>query len=135
MTGTTGTEPAWDEERGYACCGGYREHGHRCEHRAWPATATPEVRRTAVRGDCIAPAHARIEDLHAGLLGVHGLDCQQRKQLTEILAQVWDDGFGYGQQVRPEPYACGACGCAFQPDDSRTERDGQTFHVACGQAG
>jgi hypothetical protein len=84
------TDPGWSEERGYACCGGYREHGHRCPHRVWPATATPEVKRQAVRADCIGPAHAEIEDLVR-----HGLDYQQRKRLTEILARVWDDGSGY----------------------------------------
>ena len=89
---TETAEPAWDAERGYACCGGYREHRYRCPDRIWPATATPEIRRQAVRGDCIAPAHAQIEDL-----GVRGLDYQQRAQLTKILAQVWDDGFAYGQ--------------------------------------
>jgi len=89
---TETAEPAWDAERGYACCGGYREHRYRCPDRIWPATATPEIRRKAVRGDCIAPAHAQIEDL-----GVRGLDYQQRAQLTKILAQVWDDGFAYGQ--------------------------------------
>lgn len=76
----------------HACCGSWPEHRYRCQNRTWPATATPEIRRQAVRGDCIAPAHARIEDL-----GVRGLDYQQRKRLTEILAQVWDDGFGYGR--------------------------------------
>ena len=35
-------------------------------------------------------------------LGVRGLDYQQRKRLTEILAQVWGDGFEYGQQVAQE---------------------------------
>ena len=76
----------------HPCCGSYPEHRYRCPARVWPATATPEVRRLAVRGDCIAPAHAQIEDL-----GVRGLDYQQRKRLTEILAQVWDDGCEYGQ--------------------------------------
>ena len=79
----------------HACCGSWPDHRYRCPDRTWPATATPEVRRQAVRADCIAPAHAKIEDL-----GLRGLDYQQRKQLTEILAQVWDDGFAYGQQVR-----------------------------------
>lgn len=78
----------------HACCDSFGpEHRYRCPERIWPATATPEIRRQAVRGDCIAPAHAQIEDL-----GVRGLDYQQRKRLTEILAQVWDDGFGCGQQ-------------------------------------
>jgi hypothetical protein len=72
--------------------GSQLEHRYRCANRVWPATATPEIRRQAVRGDCIGPAHARIEDL-----GVRGLDYQQRKRLTEILAAVWDDGFGYGE--------------------------------------
>jgi hypothetical protein len=84
----------FDENGSYLCCGGYREHKYRCPARVWPATATPEIRRLAVRGDCIAPAHAQIEDL------VHGLDYQQRKQLTEVLALIWDDGFEYGQQVQ-----------------------------------
>jgi len=84
------------DEPGYPCCGGYSEHRYRCPARVWPATATPEVRRQAVRGDCIAPAHARIEDL-----GVRGLDYQQRKRLTEILAQVWDDGCEYGRSGVP----------------------------------
>jgi len=78
----------------HPCCGGYLEHKYRCPDRVWPATATPEIRRKAVRGDCIAPAHAQIEDL------AHGLDYEQRKRLTEILARVWDDGFEYGQQSR-----------------------------------
>jgi hypothetical protein len=96
MTETAGTaETAWDAERGFACCGGYSEHGYRCANRVWPATATPEIRRQAVRGDCIAPAHGRIADEI-----VHGLDYQQRKRLTGILAQVWDDGCDYGRQVR-----------------------------------
>lgn len=69
------------------------EHRYACENREWPATATPEIRQQAVRGDCIAPAHAQIEDL-----GLHGLDYQQRKQLTEILARVWDDGCAYGRR-------------------------------------
>ena len=86
MTETGETEP------GLPCCGGYREHKYRCPDRAWPATATPEIRRQAVRGDFIAPAHARIEDLIPC-----GLDYQQRKRLTEVLAQIWDDGFEYGQ--------------------------------------
>ena len=81
-----------DPEEVHSCCGGYLEHRYRCANRVWPATATPEIRRQAVRGDCIGPAHARIEDL-----GVRGLDYQQRKRLTEILAAVWDDGFGYGE--------------------------------------
>lgn len=82
----------------HPCCGSWPEHRYRCPHRVWPATATPEVRRQAVRGDCIAPAHARIEDL-----GVRGLDHQQRKRLTEILAQVWDDGCEYGRRLRSLP--------------------------------
>lgn len=78
----------------HACCGSWGpEHRYRCPERTWPATATPEIRRKAIRGDCIGPAHAQIEDL------ARGLDYQQRKRLTEILAQVWDDGFGYGQQA------------------------------------
>lgn len=81
----------------HPCCGSWPEHRHRCPERVWPATATPEIRRLAIRGDCIAPAHAQIEDL-----GVRGLDYQQRKRLTEILAAVWDDGFGYGQRVQTE---------------------------------
>ena len=96
----------------HVCCGAWPEHRYTCPERAWPATATPEIRRQAVRGDCIAPAHAQIEDL------AHGLDYQQRTRLTEILAQVWDDGFGYGQQVRqpPDPGKpvcpkCGTSGC------------------------
>ena len=88
------TENTGDTELTHPCCGGYGEHRYRCADRVWPATATPEVRRSAVRGDCIAPAHARIEDL-----GVRGLDYQQRKRLTEILAQVWDDGCEYGRQT------------------------------------
>lgn len=95
---TTDTEPAWDEERGYACCGGYREHRCRCTRRVWPETATPDVRRSAVRGDCIGPAHAQIEDLIRP-----ALDYQQRKQLTGILARIWDDGFEYRQQLLSEP--------------------------------
>lgn len=79
----------------HPCCGGYAEHRYRCPARVWPATATPEIRRSAVRGDCIGPAHAQIEDL-----GVRGLDYQQRRQLTEILARVWDDGFEYGRTSR-----------------------------------
>ena len=75
-------------EQPYECCDGYREHRYRCPNRVWPATATPEIRRLAIRGDCIAPAHAQIEDLVRG-----GMDYQQRKRLTEILAGVWDDGF------------------------------------------
>ena len=76
----------------HPCCGGYREHRYRCPARVWPTTATPEIRRQAIRGDCIALAHAWIEDL-----GVRGLDYQQRKRLTGILAQVWDDGCEYGR--------------------------------------
>lgn len=80
-----------DEVDDLPCCGGYREHRYSCRLREWPATATPEVRRVAVRSDSIGPAHAKIEDL------VHGdLDCRQRKQLTEILAGIWDHGRGYG---------------------------------------
>lgn len=82
----------------HPCCGGYREHKYRCPNRIWPATATPEVRYSAVRGDCIAPAHAHIEDA-----GMGGKDYQQRKQLTEILARVWDDGFAYAQQIAQTP--------------------------------
>jgi len=81
------------DEAPYPCCGGYAEHRYRCANRAWPATATPEVRRQAVRGDCIAPANAKIEDL------VHGLDYQQRKRLTEILSGTWDDGCEYGRRI------------------------------------
>src|ERR1039458_9890845 len=92
MTETTG-----EAEPVQPCCGGYREHRYRCPARIWPATATPEIRRQAVRGDCIAPAHARMEDR-----GVRLLDYQQRKRLTEILAQVWDDGFGYGRRIRED---------------------------------
>jgi hypothetical protein len=91
---TETTAPAWSEERGYACCGGYREHGYRCPHRVWPATATPEVKRQAVRAASIGPAHAEIEDL----IPCH-LDYQKRKRLTEILARVWDDGQGYDQVI------------------------------------
>jgi hypothetical protein len=80
----------------HPCCGAYPEHRYRCAARVWPATATPEIRRKAVRGDCIALAHARIEDL-----GVHGLDYQQRKRLTELLAGVWDDGCEYGRDTAP----------------------------------
>ena len=76
----------------HPCCGGYREHRYRCPARVWPTTATPEIRRQAIRGDCIALAHAWTEDL-----GVRGLDYQQRKRLTGILAQVWDDGCEYGR--------------------------------------
>jgi hypothetical protein len=84
----------FDDETGYSCCGGYSEHRYRCPNRVWPATATPEIRRTAIRGDCIAPAHAQIEDLVRG-----GLDYQQRKRLTEILAGIWDDGCEYGRRI------------------------------------
>jgi hypothetical protein len=76
----------------HPCCGAWPEHRSRCANRVWPATATPEIRRHVLRGDCIAPAHARIEDEI-----VHGLDYPQRKRLTEILAQVWDDGYDCGQ--------------------------------------
>ena len=82
-----------DEDEAFPCCGGYREHRHACQERVWPPTATPEIRRQAVRGDCIAPAHAQIEDL-----GLHGLDYQQRKKVTEILARVWDDGCNWGRR-------------------------------------
>ena len=78
----------------YPCCDGYREHRYSCSNREWPATATPEVRRLAVRGDSIGPAHAQIEDL-----GLHGLNYQQRKRLTEILSVIWDDGYGYGRRL------------------------------------
>ena len=88
------TEVTWSEGTGYSCCGGYAEHGYRCPARAWPATATPEVRRTAVRGDCIGPAHAEIEDLVRG-----GLDYQQRERLAKILSGIWDDGDEYGRRV------------------------------------
>jgi hypothetical protein len=84
--------PADDTDDGYPCCGGYAEHRYRCPNRVWPATATTEIRRTAIRGDCIGPAHAQIEDL------VHGLDYQQRKRLTGILAGIWDDGHGWGAE-------------------------------------
>jgi hypothetical protein len=86
------TEDTGEAEPTYPCCGGHREHRYRCPARIWPATATPEIRRQAVRGDSIAPAHAQIEDL-----SVRGLDYQQRTLLTKILAQVWDDGYAYGQ--------------------------------------
>jgi hypothetical protein len=76
----------------HPCCGAWPEHRYRCAERTWPATATPEIRRQAIRGDCIAPAHARIEDTIT-----RSLDYQQRKRLTEILAQVWDDGCDYGR--------------------------------------
>jgi hypothetical protein len=92
------TEPTTAEADEKPCCGGYREHNreHRysCPSREWPATATPEVRRLAVRGDSIAPAHAQIEDLVGG-----GLDYEQRKRLTEILAGVWDHGREYGSRA------------------------------------
>jgi hypothetical protein len=84
-----------EDETVYLCCGGYMEHRYRCANRVWPATATPEVRRTAVRGDCIAPAHAKIEDLARA----YGLDYQQRKRLTKILSGIWDDGFEYGRRI------------------------------------
>ena len=71
------TEAVWFEGTGYSCCGGYAEHGYRCPNRVWLTTATPEIRRQAVRGTCIGPAHAEIEDLVRG-----GLDYQQRKRLT-----------------------------------------------------
>ena len=82
----TSTEPV------HPCCGGYSEHRYRCPERAWPATATTEIRRKAVRGDCIASAHAEIEDIC-----VRDLDYQQHKRVTEILAMVWDDGLEYGR--------------------------------------
>jgi hypothetical protein len=82
------------DETGYSCCGGYTEHRYRCPNRVWPATATPEIRRSAIRGDCIGPAHAQIEDLVRG-----GMDYQQRKRLTEILAGIWDDGCEYGRRI------------------------------------
>jgi len=103
-----------EDEPVHPCCGGWREHKYRCPARVWPATATPEIRRSAVRGDCIAPAHAQIEDLMPP-----SLDYQQRKQLTGILARVWDDGFEYRRQLLGEPvrmapsyerYACGQQG-------------------------
>ena len=81
----------------HVCCGAWPEHRYRCENREWPATATPEVRRQAVRGDCIAPAHAQIDDL-----GMGGKNYQQRKKLTEILARVWDDGFAYAREILEE---------------------------------
>jgi len=78
----------------HPCCGAWPEHRYSCENRVWPATASPEIRRQAVRGDSIGPAHAQIEDL-----GVRGLDYQQRKRLTGILAKVWDDGCEYGRRI------------------------------------
>lgn len=78
----------------HACCGSWPEHRYRCPGHEWPSTATPQIRRLAVRGDCIADGHARIEDLLQC-----GLNHQDRKRLTEILAQVWDDGFAYGRQA------------------------------------
>jgi hypothetical protein len=81
---------------GFPCCGGYVEHRYRCPNRVWPATATPEIQRIAIRGDCIGPAHAQIEDLVRGVL-----DYQQRKQLTKILSGIWDDGHDWGAANRP----------------------------------
>lgn len=86
-----------DEVYDLPCCGGYREHRYSCRLREWPTTATPEVRRVAVRSDSIAPAHAKIEDLVPV-----GLDYQQRKQLTKILSGVWDHGHEYGARLRTE---------------------------------
>ena len=77
----------------HPCCGGYGEHRYRCAARVWPSTATPEIIRLAVRGDCIAVAHARIEDAIPC-----GLDYRQRERIAEVLAQVWDDGCGYGSE-------------------------------------
>ena len=59
--------------------------------RQWPPTATPEIIRKALRGDCIAPAHARISDIFPC-----GLDAPDRARLAEVLAQVWDDGWQAG---------------------------------------
>jgi hypothetical protein len=89
--------PPNDEADDKPCCGGYREHRYSCPSREWPATATPEIRRQAVRGDSIAPANAKIQDL----LPV-GLDYAQRKHLTAILAGVWDHGREYGSRLRTE---------------------------------
>jgi hypothetical protein len=93
------TDPAAEfisEDDVHLCCGGYREHRYSCLSREWPATATPEIRRQAVRGDSIAPANAKIEDL------VGGLDDKQRKQLTKILSGVWGHGHEYGSRLRTE---------------------------------
>jgi hypothetical protein len=92
------TEPAAEfinEGDVHLCCGGWREHRYSCPSRVWPATATPEIRRQAVRGDGIAPANDKIQDLVPV-----GLDYGQRKQLTEILARVWDHGHEYGGRLR-----------------------------------
>ena len=35
---------------------------------------------------------------------MHGLDYQQRKRLTEILASIWDSGCDYGRS-QPESVA------------------------------
>jgi hypothetical protein len=79
----------------YPCCGGFAgafgEHRYRYPNRVWPATATPEVRRLAVRGDCIAPANAQITDLFG-----KDLDYAGRRRLTEILASIWGDGHDWG---------------------------------------
>jgi hypothetical protein len=85
-----------EDDPAYPCCGGYAEHRYSCADRAWPATATPEIRRVAVRGERIGPAHAEIEDLVRG-----GLDYQRRKRLTEILSGIWDNGCKYGGRTEP----------------------------------
>jgi hypothetical protein len=59
MTARTETSPAPDDEAGgKPCCDDYREHRYSCPLREWPATATPEVRRGAVRGDSIESGEA-----------------------------------------------------------------------------
>lgn len=48
--------------------------------------------RKQARGDCIARAHERISDIVPV-----GLDAAQRARLADVLAQVWDDGYGHGR--------------------------------------
>lgn len=81
------------DDPAFPCCDGYIEHRYACPNRVWPVTATPEIQQVAVRGECIGPAHAQIEDL-----ALHGLSYQQRKRLTEILASIWDNGCEYGRR-------------------------------------
>lgn len=54
--------------------------------------ADPELARGHARGGAVDRAHDRLRDIIPT-----GLTDGQLVRLTDVLAQVWDDGYGHGR--------------------------------------